>query len=72
MIHIQPTAQNAIERAVMPYQAIGIRIKVESSGCNGLAYGMEWCYTKQEGDHVFDGPKKVYVCLLYTSPSPRD
>ena len=61
MIHIQPTAQHAIERAVMPYQAIGIRIKVESSGCNGLAYGMEWCYTKQEGDHVFDGPKKVYV-----------
>ena len=39
MIHIQPTAQHAIERAVMPYQAIGIRIKVESSGCNGLAYG---------------------------------
>ena len=42
MITIQPTAQNAIERAVMPYQAIGIRIK-------------------QEGDHIFDGPKKVYV-----------
>ena len=61
MIHIKSTAKNAIERAVMPYQAIGIRIKVDKSGCNGLAYGMEWCYIKEESDHVIDGPKKLNV-----------
>ena len=40
MIHIKSTAKNAIERAVMPYQAIGIRIKVDKSGCNGLALSL--------------------------------
>ena len=72
IIHIQSTAKNAIERAVMPYQAIGIRIKVDKSGCNGLAYGMEWCYIKEESDHIFDGPKKVYVdpkTMLYLDGS---
>ena len=61
MIYIEPTAENAIERAVMPYQAIGIRVKVESSGCNGLSYKMEWCYIAQEGDHIFQGTKNIHI-----------
>jgi len=72
MIFIETTAEAAIERAEMPHQYIGIRIKVKSSGCNGLSYEMEWCSVAQEGDHIFQGAKDVYVdnkSMLYLSGS---
>ena len=65
MIFIETTAEAAIERAEMPHQYIGIRIKVKSSGCNGLSYEMEWCSVAQEGDHIFQGAKDVYVYITH-------
>ena len=72
MIEIHSTAKKAIEAVKMPYQSIGIRIKVQPAGCNGHTYAMEWCYMKERGDHILEAPKRIYICLLYTSPSPRD
>ena len=35
MIEVHSTAKKAIEAVKMPYQSIGIRIKVQRAGCNG-------------------------------------
>ena len=72
MIYIEPSAESVIQKIKSPYQSIGIRIKVESSGCNGLSYGMEWCYMAQEGDHIFQGTKNIYIdtkSMLYLDGS---
>ena len=60
-IHVTASAKKAILNQKMPGKAIGIRIRVEDSGCNGLAYAMEWCYMKQQGDHIIEAPKRIYI-----------
>lgn len=61
MIEVHSTAKKAIEAVKMPYQSIGIRIKVQRAGCNGHTYAMEWCYMKQHGDHIIEAPKRIYI-----------
>tara|TARA_A100001011_G_C14169005_1_gene781604 strand:- start:153 stop:470 length:318 start_codon:yes stop_codon:yes gene_type:complete len=61
MIIIEPTAEKVFTELVLPSKSIGVRIKVQSAGCNGHTYVMEWCYTKQEGDHIFQGVKDIYI-----------
>ena len=51
----------------------GIRVGVKTSGCSGLSYTLEFVDKVEPEDEVFEkGGVKVFVCLLYTSPSPRD
>ena len=72
MIVIESTAEAAIEQVKMPREYIGIRIKVTSSGCNGHSYGMEWCTKAEQGDHIFQGIKDIYIdnkSMLYLSGS---
>ena len=72
MIVIEPTAESAIERVKMPNQYIGIRIKVQKAGCNGHTYAMEWCPKAEEGDHIFQGIKDIYIdkkSMLYLAGS---
>ena len=61
--------------------SLGVRIGVKSGGCAGMSYIMEYAKTQQPNDEliedkgvkVFIDPSAVmYLCLLYTSPSPRD
>ena len=83
MIHVSASARKAIQQLILPFKAIGVRVRVEDSGCSGLAYVMEWCYLQHDDDHVIkQASKRLYIdpksavylhgCLLYTSPSPRD
>ena len=60
-IHIAASAEKVIQQLILPSKCIGIRIRVEDSGCNGLAYAMEWCYMKQDGDHILEAPKTIYI-----------
>ena len=61
-IHVTASARKAILNQKMPGKAIGIRIRVEDSGCNGLAYAMEWCYAKADDDHVItQASKRIYI-----------
>ena len=54
-------------------QALGFRFGVQRSGCSGWGYLADLAREQRPGDTVFeqDGVR-IYVCLLYTSPSPRD
>ena len=61
MIEIHSTANEVLKQLILPYQSIGIRIRVQRAGCNGHTYVMEWCYMKQDGDHVLETPKKIYI-----------
>ena len=42
-----------------------VRVGVKSGGCSGLSYELKFDKSQSENDKLFD-------CLLYTSPSPRD
>ena len=62
MITIQPSAEKVFASLILPAKAIGVRIRVQTAGCNGLAYAMEWCYTKEKNDHVIrQASKEVYI-----------
>ena len=61
MIEIHSTANEVLKQLILPYQSIGIRIRVQSAGCNGHTYAMEWCYMKQHGDHIIEAPKRIYI-----------
>ena len=50
MIHVAASAKRKLTHEMLPYYAIGIRIRVEDSGCSGLAYAMEYCYEEAEDD----------------------
>ena len=65
-----------------------LRVGVRSGGCSGMSYTMDFIGTNEinPDDKVYDyslkadqsfqvvcDPKSLlYICLLYTSPSPRD
>ena len=61
MIRVESSAQNVFQQLVLPSGCIGIRLRVKSAGCNGHTYVMEWCYMKQEGDHILETPKRIYI-----------
>ena len=76
MIHVTASAKRKLAHEMLPYHAIGIRIRVQDSGCSGLAYAMEYCYEEEHDDIVvrqcskklyIDRKSMVYLCLLYTS-----
>ena len=53
--------------------SIGVRVSVKSGGCAGMSYVMEYTKELNPNDEIIeDKGVKVFVCLLYTSPSPRD
>ena len=58
------TANEVLKQLILPYQSIGIRIRVQSAGCNGHTYAMEWCYMKQHGDHIIEAPKRIYIIFF--------
>ena len=62
-------------------KGVGLRFGVRTTGCSGLAYKLEYVDEVADEDSVFEShgvkvfvdPKSLpYICLLYTSPSPRD
>jgi iron-sulfur cluster assembly protein len=61
MISIQPSAKKVFASLILPAKAIGVRIRVQTAGCNGLAYVMEWCYSKNKDDHILEAPKRIYI-----------
>ena len=61
-IHVTASARKAILDQKMPGKAIGIRIRVQDSGCSGLAYAMEYCYEEEHDDIVVrQCSKKLYI-----------
>ena len=62
MIHVAASARNKLTKLNLTPPCIGIRIRVEDSGCNGMAYAMEYCYKKEETDTVVRaGSKRLYI-----------
>ena len=62
MIHVAASAKRKLTHEMLPYYAIGIRIRVEDSGCSGLAYAMEYCYEEAEDDIVVTQcSKRLYI-----------
>ena len=62
MIHVTSSAKRKLTHEMLLYYAIGIRIRVEDSGCSGLAYAMEYCYEEAEDDIVVTQcSKKLYI-----------
>ena len=62
---------------------VGVRLSVQTTGCSGLGYNMEFVDSVNDDDTTFDdkgvkvivdAKSLIYIdgCLLYTSPSPRD
>ena len=61
-LHITASARKVFDQLVLPKKAIGVRVRVEDSGCNGLAYAMEWCYVEADDDHVIrQASKPIYI-----------
>ena len=62
MIHVAASAKRKLAHEMLPYYAIGIRIRVEDSSCSGLAYAMEYCYEEAEDDIVVTQcSKRLYI-----------
>ena len=63
MICITPAAREKLLYEVMEKQCLGIRARVDTAGCNGLTYILE--YVKQEEDTTND---TVLEEMLYIDP----
>jgi iron-sulfur cluster assembly protein len=63
MISITPAARSKLLYEVMEKECLGIRARVDTAGCNGLAYHME--YLKLDEDTSNDS---VYEDMLYIDP----
>tara|TARA_R100000152_G_C6761237_1_gene185348 strand:+ start:925 stop:1245 length:321 start_codon:yes stop_codon:yes gene_type:complete len=62
MINVTASAKEKLEETPLPNGSIGVRIRVEDSGCNGLSYALEWCYKKAEGDQIINqATKNLYI-----------
>ena len=61
MIEVHESAEKVFAQLVLPSKSIGVRIKVQSAGCNGHAYVMEWAYKEEEGDHILLNSVNIYV-----------
>ncbi len=54
VINVTESARNKLAFEKLPDTCIGIRIRVSDSGCNGLAYHMEYCYKTDDNDIIID------------------
>lgn len=62
VINITESARRKLEVEKLPTKSLGVRIRVADSGCNGLAYHMEYCYETDDNDIVIrQKSKKLYV-----------
>ena len=48
-----------------------LRVGVKNGGCAGMEYVMDYVSERSPMDELVTD-KDVEICLLYTSPSPRD
>ena len=77
-----PTALEVTDRAVAKVQSLKaeeeneelkLRVFVTGGGCSGFQYGFSFEESMAEDDtSVSREGVTVLICLLYTSPSPRD
>ena len=63
MISITPAAREKLLYEVMEKECLGIRARVDTAGCNGLAYHLE--YVKAEEDITND---TVFEEMLHIDP----
>jgi len=63
MISITPAARERLLHEVMEKECLGIRARVDTAGCNGLAYHLE--YVKSEEDTTND---EVFEQMLHIDP----
>lgn len=63
MITITPAAREMLLYKIMEKECRGIRAKIESAGCNGYAYKLE--YVKHDEDTEKD---EVYEDMLFIDP----
>tara|TARA_B110000467_G_scaffold143338_1_gene145310 strand:+ start:241 stop:558 length:318 start_codon:yes stop_codon:yes gene_type:complete len=63
MISITPAARSRLLYETMQKECIGIRASVDTAGCNGLTYILE--YVKADEDTTND---EVYEDMLYIDP----
>ena len=60
MIRITPVARERLLHEIMKKECVGVRARVDTAGCNGLTYILE--YVKQEEDITND---TVFEEILY-------
>ena len=67
---LSDTAYSQIGHLLKEHDKKFVRLQVKGGGCAGFEY--QWSFENEKGtdDVVIDD--RVLVCLLYTSPSPRD
>ena len=72
-VTMTPAAIAQIARLMEKDGHKGLRIGVKKGGCAGMEYTMDYASEIDPHDEVVeqDGAR-VMICLLYTSPSPRD
>ena len=71
VITLSDNAANRIKEIMSSNEtkSIGVRVGVKSGGCAGMSYIMEYAKEINPTDEIIEDKG---VCLLYTSPSPRD
>ena len=64
MIHLTESALGEIKRmmAERQFEDAIVRFGVETGGCSGLQYSMDFDHQTQEGDHVFEHHELMVVC----------
>jgi iron-sulfur cluster assembly protein len=64
MINLSESAQHEIQRLMSERGMAGalLRFGVETGGCSGLQYSMDFDGTAREGDHVFENGPLTVVC----------
>ena len=83
LFSLSKTAEEQISKLLVNNSnAIGLKIGLSTKGCAGLSYTMEYVNNDSiqgcelVNDYKFplyiEDKAVMYVCLLYTSPSPRD
>jgi len=60
MIKLNDSAKKVLSQLILPANSLGVRIKVQSAGCSGYAYVMEWAYD-EENDLVISEPVNIYI-----------
>ena len=60
MIKLNDSAKKVLSQLIIPANSLGVRIKVQSAGCSGYAYVMEWAYG-EENDLIISEPINIYI-----------
>ena len=58
--------------AVVALTSVGCTSAPEESEVRVISYNVRYLNNKDTGDNHWDNRKQASICLLYTSPSPRD